>query len=389
MNRTRTLLAACALVLPIAAIGCGGEDSEDPREVIERAFSNEDRVASGVIDVGLEVAASGEQGGSFSATLSGPFDSDPDDPSTPPQVDLEASASGSGGGETVDESARVVLTEDNAFIEYGDETYEAGSELFAEFREGFSMAGEDVEGDESFRQACEELVTEFGGDTAACEIDVVNDWITDLENEGTEDVEGAETTHVSGALDVEQAAADITEVLATIPGFELGGFDPSQIAAAVDEAGFDVYAGTEDDHIRRFEIALAIDPAALTGGLVAVPIEDLTLDFSTTFSEVNEPQTIEAPSGPTQPLEDLFGEVGVPGLGGGAGGLGGLPDLGTEPGGGDPGTGPDDGPGAPGDEQPGGGGAEVDPEQAQQYLECIQDAGGDPDAINACAEELE
>ena len=70
------------------------------------------------------------------------------------------------------------------------------------------------------------------------------------------------------------------------------------------------------------------------------------LDFSLEISEVGEEQTVEAPAD-AQPIEDLAGELG---------GLGAIPGGGA-----------------------GGGVGELDPQ-------CIQDAAGDPDAIQACLE---
>ena len=382
MIRPRAVLATFAFVLalPAVAAGCGGGgdgEDDDPREVIERTFGNDEHVSSGVMDLALSASASGEQGGEFAVEVAGAFEGDPDDPQALPQLDVEGSVSGSGGGESIDESGRVVLTEDNAFVEYGGETYEAGEEMFADFKAGYEEEGAEIADPTSFRESCEQAITELGGDTAACDIDPAEDWLTNLENEGTEDVEGVETVHVSGDLDVERVVTDLTGLISSAPGFSLEGFDPSQIAAAVPEAGFDLYSGTEDDELRRFEMTMAIDPAAATGGVVPVPIEDISIDFSLTLSELNEEQTIEAPEGPTQPLEDLLGGLGIDDLG-----AGGLPDFGDVPGG--AGGGDDLGGGGAGDP----GAEDISPQQAQDYLDCIQEAAGDPEAINACADEI-
>lgn len=392
MNRTRTLLAICAISLPIPAFlaGCGGDDEGEgggPRDVVERAFSNEREVASGVIDVELEVDASGEQGGSFSFALQGPFVTDPDDPRALPELDLEMTASGSGGGEQLDEAARLIITGENLFVEYDGVTYEGGDEMFGEFSDAFGIEPEDLDEDASPRELCEQTMNELGGDAEACDIDVLEDWITDLEDQGTEDVEGVSTNHVSGALDVERVLGDFGRLLSSTPDLGFGDIDPSQFADAVPEASFDVFSGAEDDHIRRLDAELEIDPSALLGGLIEAPVEAITVSASTTVSELDEPQTIEAPTGPTKPLDRLLDRIGLfksvggvdvaPGLGGGE-----LPDLGDDSGPGSDDGGPDDdgGPGAQ---------SEVSPEQAQEYLQCLQDAGGDPKAINSCADELE
>lgn len=380
MNRARTLLAVCALALPIpvAVAGCGGDDDSDPREVLERTFDNDTDVTSGNFGFTLEISAAGEEEGSFTAEVGGPFQGEAD-ATTLPQLDLGGSVSGEGGGESVDFEGRLVLTEESAFVEYENETYEVGARDFAQLKEGFeSQAQEGEEGDStSFREGCEQAVEQAGGDPSSCDIDVVGDWFTNLENEGTEDVGGTEAIHISGDLDVERALADISEIVQSIPGVDLQGFQPSQLATAVPEASFDVYSGADDDVLRGLSIDLAIEPAALTAGIAAVPVERVDFGISFTLSELNEPQTIDTPPGPTRPIEDLLGDDPFDlgdGLGGGlgAGGLGG--------GGGDAGGG-----GAGAGDLPGG---EAGSEEAQEYFDCIAEAGGDPDAIEACGEQL-
>ncbi|HSI80829.1 MAG TPA: hypothetical protein VK919_09285 [Solirubrobacterales bacterium] len=387
MTRARTFLAICALALPVSLIGagCGGDDAEsaDPADVVERTFDNDTRVTSGVFDLELSVAATGEEGGELTAALSGPFQGeDTDDPQLP-QLDLSGSVSGEGGGESVNESGRIVVTDDNAFVEYRGDVYEAGPELYGQLRDEFesqSTAGSDA----SFREQCEQALSQLdtGGDTSICETDFTEDWLTNLENEGTEDVDGLETVHVSGALDVERMLNDVIEFARTIPGVSIPAVDPAQLANAVPEATFDLYSGTEDDELRRLDATLVIDPSAFTAGVAVLPVERVEIDFAVRVSAVNEPQTIEPPAGPTRPLEELLGDdfdlEGLGGAGLGSGGLGDLPEL-------DDSSRPGGGGGGGGDDR---GAEDIDPEDAQRYLDCIQDAAGDPEAINACADEL-
>jgi hypothetical protein len=88
-------------------------------------------------------------------------------------------------------------------------------------------------------------------------------------------------------------------------------------------------------------------------------VSSVNIDFSITLSDVNQPQTISAPSNP-KPISDLLSQLGLGGLPlgslGGAGG--GVPSV------------------------PGGGGP------SPKYLRCVQQAGGNPDKINACASKL-
>jgi hypothetical protein len=372
LTPARTLLAICALVLPIpvAVAGCGGDDAadEDPREVLERTFDNDTDVTSGVFGLNLDLTATGAEEFNFAAEVGGPFEGVADDPSAMPQLDLRATATGEGGGESIDFAGDVAITEDNAYVRYENQTYEVGETNFAELQEQFEsqVPEADEEGGRSFREACEQAIEQAGGDPDACDIDFVNDWLTNVENEGTEDVEGTETIHISGDLNVERVLDDLGQIAASTPGVDLQGLQPSQLATAVPESHFDLYTGSDDYVLRQLDVALAIDPAAATGGMAVVPVDRIDLGFSLTLSGLNEPQTIAPPTGRTRPIEELIGEDAFDfqrGLG----------DLGADGAGG-------------GAEQPG---AEApDADEAQEYLECIAEAGGDPDAIEACAAEL-
>src|ERR687892_2553354 len=95
LPKIRAIAAATVLLLSVTGLGgCLGDGDEDPAEVLEQIFSNDERISSGVLDVSLEVSAEGDQGGTLSASLGGPFQGDPDDPEALPQLDLAASVSG-------------------------------------------------------------------------------------------------------------------------------------------------------------------------------------------------------------------------------------------------------------------------------------------------------
>ena len=122
-TRTRTLLAVCALALPIPAAiaGCGGGNSgssdEDPQTVLDETFNNDTKVSSGDLTLDASVNADGSQGGQFQASLSGPFQGNPDDPTALPQLDWTGSISGSGAGQNVDYAAGLTITDDNAYVD--------------------------------------------------------------------------------------------------------------------------------------------------------------------------------------------------------------------------------------------------------------------------------
>jgi hypothetical protein len=361
-TRTRTLLAVCALSLPIPAAiaGCGGGDSgsdEDPQTVLDETFNNDTKVSSGDLTLSASVDADGSQGGQFEASLSGPFQGVADDPTALPQLDWTATASGSGAGQQIDFSGGLVVTDDNAYVEYKDQAYEVGADQFAQIKDQVAQQA-DTSGASptSFAEGCKQAIEQAGGDASACDIDFES-WLTNLTNEGEADVGGTSTTHIAGDADVTQILSDIGNIASSIPSASQSGFDPSQLSlasGAVKDASIDVYSGTDDHVLRKLEANLTIDPAAL--GAPSDQIGAITISFSVEIDGLNSDQTITAPDN-AKPLSDLIGSSGLD-----LGALGGL-------------GGPT---GSSGSGASGGGG---------KYLDCIQNATT-ADEINACAAQL-
>ena len=363
MTRIRTFFLLCllAIAVPIVIAGCGGDDSsgEDPQAVLDETFNNDTKVTSGDLSLSASVNAEGDQGGNFEFSLSGPFQGDPDNENALPQLDWTASASGSGAGQSIDFSGGLVVTEDNAFVEYNDQAYEVGTGPFAQLKKAFeaqaAQAG-DTSSQGTFQEQCATAIEQAGGDPAACDIDLES-WLTDLSNEGTEDVGGTETIHISGDANIDQILTDIGNLASSVPQASSSGFDPSQLSAAsaaVTDASIDVYSGAEDHVLRKLEANLTIDPSAVAPEGVTVPIGEITVNFAVEIDGLNEEQTIEAPSG-AKPISELLSDLGV-----------------------DPGT--LGLPGLPGGTSGGGAGG-------GDYLQCVQQATT-PAEINDCAGEL-
>lgn len=371
MIRTRALLTVAFAAFAAAVFsGCdlfGG--GEDPQKVMEETFANETKVTSGVIDLKIEGSAEGAAGGSASASLSGPFQGDPENENAVPQLDLTASADASGAGQSFGFTGGLTVTQDNAFVEYGNQAYEVGTATFEQFKTTIESAAaqagteEGASPEESFRQGCEQAIEQAGGgDTAACEIDF-NTWLTDLSDEGTEDIGGVSTTHIHADLDVEQMVEDFVEIgkAAGSPESSLPTEDQiRQVTDAVTEASFDLYSGEDDRILRGLDLSFTIDPSAIPGASEA-GVDSASASFSLRLTEVNEDQTITAPENP-KPIADLLGQFDLN-----------LGDLGSL-GGGLP-FGPTGPSGA------GGASSAADSQAAQEYLDCVAQ---NPDDVQQC-----
>ncbi len=150
------------------------------------------------------------------------------------------------------------------------------------------------------------------------------------------------------------------------------------MAGAVKSAHVDLYVG-DDNIVRRITAQLALKPPAGTSSGGATEVD---LNFDLTLSDVNQSQTIEAPS-EAKPLNDLFRQLGINPLsllgknggldlnglsGAGGGGAGGIGSLLQGISGATGGTG--------GGSNPGG--------ISQAYLNCIQGASTPAD-LQKCA----
>jgi hypothetical protein len=224
-----------------------------------------------------------------------------------------------------------------------------------------------------------------------------------VENEGDEEVEGTDTTRIHGDANVAAVLEDFQSAAERTGAGTTPQIDPDEIAEvedAIDEASIDVYSGVDDRILRRLDFNLGITPPEDD----ASGVDSADVGFSLTFSDVNQDQTIEAPSD-AQPFSQLEQDVGLPpgllegalgggSLGGGSlGGGGGLPGGGGGgllPGGGGGGGGGGLLPGGGGGGQPGGGGGGgglPGGGATEAYFKCLQDAQTQEE-LTACANEL-
>jgi hypothetical protein len=296
--RRALLAASLAAIAALGIAACGGDSGgdEDPQQLLEATFNNDEKVESGVFDLSLDVTAEGgDDSGDLTASLGGPFQSGGD--GTFPSFDIEGEVDLNSAAQDFSGSAGLTSTGDQAFINFQDSEYEVPAELFSQFSA-------------SFLQAQEQTQSEDGGSSlSSLGIDPTN-WLTDLENDGDSDVEGTETIHISGTADVPKLVEDIKQVAEKVPqaAGQVTAADLSQLdelTGIVESADFDIYTGADDDLLRKIEANLNLNPPDAGGAP-----ESVDITFALTLSELNEAQEIAAPSG-AKPLADLLGQFGL------------------------------------------------------------------------------
>jgi len=308
------LVVALASALFVAACG-GGGGGEDPQQVLQQTFSNPTSIQSGTFDLDLRLETSGgDNPGSFEAKLGGKFAGQ--GPNQFPKFDVDASVKAESGSQNLSRTGGLTSTGDQAFINYQGTDYVVPQQLYDEFTTTY--AG--LQGQSSTNKS--------GNLLKALDISPA-DWLTDLKNDGTTDVEGTQTIHISGSANVPKLVEDLKAV-AERAGAAVGNVNTQQLDQldnVVQSGDIDVYAGQDDKLLRRFQIHAELKPPP---GTPSAP-DSLTVDFEINFADVNKPETFTAPAN-AQPLKNLVQTLGGGQLGnalrGGLGTSGALPESG-------------------------------------------------------------
>lgn len=296
MNRLRLLvsiLAHVALVSTFVACGGGGGGGggEDPQKILGQTFSGHPSIKSGNLDLKLavDVKQHGNEGGSVNAEISGPFENP-------------------GAGEVPKFAFDVsgIFHNFNSAAESPDSHFGGGlistgdAMYIALTRKGGGLFGGLFQGNFELQQSQFALLK-----GAVLTIPESGSLLTNLSNEGDADVDGTPTTHISGDLNVDKAPAVVGFLHSHAAGLRyVGAPSPlpgdSEIIAGlnrlIDRAQVDVYSGKQDHVLRRLTIHLSLNG-------VSVETVDVTLDAK--LSDLNKPESIEAPPNP-KPFSELI-----------------------------------------------------------------------------------
>ena len=297
---TFVILALIASVLT----ACGGSDSGNVTDTLDKAFSTPIKSARIDLEITLKLDGVKELKGPVKLSVQGPYESGGS--KTIPKADWDIAASAAGQNFT----AGFISTGDNACVGFQGQIYEVGKQSVAQINKQIAQsAGQDKN----------KGLSQFGIDPRR--------WLRDAKDEGSEKVAGTETDHVSAVLDVSRFLDDLNKIVQKAGGSagasaQITPDQKKQVEEIVKNPRFDVYAGKDDNVIRRLSADLSFsvpsDKQAQVGGL-----KSGTLSFSIEFADVGKPQTISAPES-AKPLSELTSQLGGLGsvLGGGTGSSG-------------------------------------------------------------------
>ena len=359
-SRPRLLLTLLAALIAAVLVGCGGGDEgsgtsadEDTSvdQVLKDTFSGEKKVESGKLDLAIKVDVQGGDSqvqGPISLSLSGPFQTQ--GKGKLPKFDMDAAFEGAGQSF----KAGVTSTGDKAFVNFQGTEYEVSNQVFQQFKAGYEQAQT-----QSADKGNQQSLATLGIDPRR--------WLTDPKNEGEAKVGDTDTIKITGGVDINKLLDDVNTALDKARGLGVQGSDQlpekltdqqkQEAADAIKDLKVEIYTGKEDTTLRRMVVNTTVE-APDNGGTGT-----LSLDFQ--LLDLNEDQSIEAPSG-AKPFDQLLGQLGGLGLGG-AGGTGGSGSSG-------------DGGGS------GSGGASAD--DLKKYSDCVTEAGSDTAKAQKCAELL-
>ena len=358
MLRKRTRVRAASLIALLAAValvaGCGGSggSSKDARALIDTAFKQPITSADMTLNIEAKVNGVAQLAQPISLKVAGPYQSN--GKGKLPSFNWQVSVSG--GGQAF--SGGLISTGQNAFVNFQGTNYEVGADKVAQLNQQLSQKT----GSRSLK--------DFGIDPQA--------WVKDPTEQGTESVNGVDTTHVKASVDIGRMLSDFNKTIqkagtmgtTATPPRQLSPDTIKKVQDVVKNPQFDIYVGKSDNKIRRLSVSVDFQiPADQRSKFQGA--QGGTLSFSIDFAKVGEPQKITAPAN-ARPLAELQQQLG--GLGGGLGGLGGSGSSGGSSGSGSSG---------------GSGGTNPSPAQFQKYSQCLQQASpSDTAAIQKCAQLL-
>ncbi len=360
----RGLVMVVMASLGVAACGSASSGSANPNTLLTQTFTGTHKVTSGDLNLTLTIDPSGSSvlSGPITLSFGGPFQTR--GAGKLPESNFTVSASALGRGVALG----VISTGTAGYVTLQGASYQMPQATFQKLESSFSQ-----------------LTSTPGANSGSGTLGKLGiqplKWLTNPTVVGTENVGGAQTTHIHAGVNVSALLTDLNTVLEKASSLGVSGAgslksgipaaDRTKIASEIKNPSVDIWTGTSDKTIRRLTITLTVPVTGTTsselGGLTSANI-GLTMQYS----DLNQPQTIKAPT-TVRPFSEFQSKLNafVQELQGAAGGaLGGSSSSGSSSGSGS---------------GSGGGTSTGSSSNVTRYSQCIQSAGGDVGKMQKCA----
>ena len=285
--RPALLLSAVVAALALAACGSSSEgsgSSGDAQSLIQQTFATGHPVKSGVLGVSLTLTPSGSStvSGPIGFSISGPFQSRGTGKLPASNFTVAISALGRRG------QLGIVSTATGAYVTLQGTAYQLPAADFQRLESGFAGVGGGS--------------GQSAGGLAALGLNPQH-WLSDPTVVGSDNVGGADTTHIRSGVNTSALLADVNTFLAKASSSSGSSKIPSsippatqqQIAGAIKNATIDIWTGKDDKILRKVSLNLNVPvsgrASTLAGGMTSAGI-----GFSLQYSKINQPQTISAPA---------------------------------------------------------------------------------------------
>lgn len=343
------LLVAPVMAFVLAACGASGGSSQQARKLLRDTFSGTHRVTSGQLEVKLAITPSGSQTVKqpIAVSFGGPFQGLGQ--GHPAQSDFTITLNALGKTGTLG----VLSTGSTGYVSLDGTSYQLPSATFQQLEASFSQ-----------------LTSSAGTSSGSGLLGKLGisplSWLRDPVVVGNATVGGASTSHIHAGVDMNKLLSDLNTVLGRASSLGIAGASklPSSISSAtrarlardIRSPTLDVWTGAGDHTLRKLEIGLEFPVSGafstLLGGL-----RQARVSFLMQYNDINQPQTISAPSS-TAPYSQFASKLkGL--LGGLQGTVGGTSSL--------------------------GGASSASTQKLQRYTQCIQSAGNDVAKMQHCA----
>jgi hypothetical protein len=289
-----TVFALCAVL-----VACGGDEGggEDAEALLKETFGPNKPIRSGKLDLALDLRLEGVPNltGPVKLGLRGPFQTN--GARKLPNFDFDLAVDAGGRSFT----AGAVSTGEAGYLTIEGQAFDIGAELYESFRKGY----EDAQSKSSKEEDAAPSLQALGIEPLR--------WLDDPSTEGTEDVGGTPSTHITAKLNTARFLDDLNRLLERGKGLQVQGAgtvpEPlsaeqrKQVERAIKGAEVDVWTGEEDRTLRRIRLDVTLDvPQDARSGVGG--LRSGRISFNLAFADLNEPQRIVTPPD-ARPIDEL------------------------------------------------------------------------------------
>ena len=288
----------------LAVAGCGSTSSSsaNPNTLLTQTFTGTHTVTSGDLNLTLTINPSGSSvlSGPITLSFGGPFQTR--GAGKLPESNFVVSANALGQNVALG----VISTGTAGYLTFEGASYQMPAATFQKLESSFAQL------------ASTPGANSGSGTLGKLGIQPLH-WLTNPTVVGTDNVGGAQTTHVHAGVNVNALLTDMNTVLEKASSVGVSGAstlksgipvgDRTKIAAEIKNPSVDIWTGTSDKTLRKLTINATLPVTGKTsselGGMTSAGIS-LTMQYS----DLNQPQTIKAPT-TLRPFSEFQSKLGA------------------------------------------------------------------------------